>query len=161
MDRQQVRRPSLAIRAGNTHPEAFNLMKYQTDDGMLTEWLWNSRDGVTPFIIPSPDGRREMKHIDWHLDHFCPGHQPKPGQRIFVTRTRERAEALAREAVEGWWEHPDYPMSKQFASKEEAASKLAADYWQDGRAPAVVTVRADGTWEGQQPQEVAEDGQRP
>lgn len=145
-------RKSLSILAGCKHPEAFCLMKYQTDDGLLTEYLWNSRDGVTPFVIGSPDGLREMKHIDWQQDHYCPGYQPKPGQRIFATRTRERAEALAMGVVERGWDHPEYPLSARYDSKEQAAAELLPDFWHDGQAPTVVTVRPDGTWEGQQPQ---------
>lgn len=144
-----------AVLAGHSHPEAFCLMKYQTDDGLLTEWLWNSRDGVTPFVIGSPDGLREMKHIDWQHDQFRPGHKPGPGQRIFITRTREQAEKLAKERAELWWDHPEYPMSASFASKDEAAAVLLPGYWDEGRAPCIVVVQADGTWEGQQPQEGA------
>lgn len=148
---QMAGRAYPAVLAGHSHPEAFNLMTYRTDDGLLQEWLWNSRDGVTPFVIMTADGLREMKHVDWQRDQFLPDFKPKPGQRIFATRTRERAEQLATEFVESNWDHPEYPMSASFASKEEAAAAMLSSYWGDGHAPCVVTVQADGTWEGQQP----------
>lgn len=31
------------------HAEAFQLMRYDSDDGSDSKWFWNSRDGVTPF----------------------------------------------------------------------------------------------------------------
>ena len=38
------------------HKEAFRLMQYQDehDPNASIEWLWNSRDGVTPFVIDKP-----------------------------------------------------------------------------------------------------------
>lgn len=33
------------------HKEAFCLMLYRGVESGEEEWLWNSRDGVTPFII--------------------------------------------------------------------------------------------------------------
>lgn len=120
-------------------------MRYQTKDGFLTEILWNSRDGVTPFGIRSTDGR-EMTHVDWHLDRFAPGHQPAPGQRVFISMTKERAEELARNRVEVWWDDPDFPMSRTFKSRDEAVAQLAKNYWHEGYAPTIVTVREDGSW---------------
>jgi hypothetical protein len=131
--------------AGYTHPEAFCLMRYQTKDGLLTEVLWNSRDGVTPFGIRSTDGR-EMLHVDWHRDRFVPDYKPTPGQRIFVTLSKERATELARERVATWWDDREYPMSQRFDTQDEAITALADSYWNGGHAPTIVTVREDGTW---------------
>ncbi|HEY8597359.1 MAG TPA: hypothetical protein VIL85_02945 [Thermomicrobiales bacterium] len=134
-----------AREAGHEHPEAFCLMHYRTKDGTLTEILWNSRDGVTPFGISSTDGR-EMTHVDWHLDNFQPDYKPVPGQRIFVTLGRERAEEWARQFVERYWDHGEYPMHRAYPSREDAIAKLTDEYYRDGTAPTVVTVRDDGTW---------------
>lgn len=48
------------------------------------EWLWNSRDGVTPFVIPSADGSVRMKHVDFFRDVRAPFHVPPEGSRVFV-----------------------------------------------------------------------------
>ena len=66
-----------------SYRSAFCLMKYSTVDGLETEWLWNSRDGVTPFCITNRDLTREMRHVDWHRDMRLPNYQPAEGQRIF------------------------------------------------------------------------------
>lgn len=63
--------------------EAFMLMKYVRKGDGRVEWLWNSRDGVTPFGVDSlgPDG---SIHEDWHEDVFIPNFVPPAGMRIFV-----------------------------------------------------------------------------
>jgi hypothetical protein len=115
-----------AQRFGHKHAEAFMLMKYQAEDGEV-EYLWNSRDGITPFCIPSKDGKKEMRHVDWHLDQYIPMYQPKKGSRIFVNLTPEKARQYAKEKVEHWWNHPEFPVSKMYSSKEEAIERCALD----------------------------------
>ena len=109
------------------HGEAFCLMTYVSDDGTVGELLWNSRDGVTPFCISSRDGV-ELTHVDWQGDIYAPNFRPPPGMRVFVDMTQELADKAARERVEDWWDHPEYPMSSRYATKEEAAAALASDY---------------------------------
>ena len=133
------------IANGHQHAEAFCLMTYATDDRTLVEVIWNSRDGVTPFGVRSVDGR-EMTHIDWHRDNYAPDFIPQPGQRVFGDLTRARAERLATERAELWWDHPDYPMSRMFDTKAEAAASLSAEYYGEGNHPAVYVVGPDGTW---------------
>lgn len=87
-----------------TQPEAFCLMHYASRDGSVTEVLWNSRDGVTPFCITAKDGKTELTHVDWGADKFAPGHKLMPGDRYFGPLTRGAAEkyALARiESMDG------------------------------------------------------------
>lgn len=91
------------------HAESFMLMKYATrKDGPgpdpLVERIWNSRDGVTPFIVRAPDGR-EMTHADWGKDQyepFWPHTGLKVGDRIFVDMTREAAEGHMEKRRAGW-----------------------------------------------------------
>lgn len=45
----------------HNHAEAFAVMRYASKDGSVTEKLWNSRDGVTPFTLMSKDDRVEMQ----------------------------------------------------------------------------------------------------
>lgn len=111
----------------SNHPEAFMLMGYVSDDGQTGELIWNSRDGVTPFCVSSRDGV-EMVHVDWRHDVYAPNFRPPPGMRIFVDMDQQLATQAARERVEHWWDHPDYPMSKRYTSKEEAALMLASEY---------------------------------
>lgn len=121
------------------HKEAFCLMKYQTKDGFLTETLWNSRDGVTPFGITSTDGR-EMLHIDWNGDRCQPDFQPQKGMRVFVTATEDLVRERLKKYVEkiftehhgGYWK-----------TREEAYAALLPDWIKDG-APWVVTVGEEG-----------------
>jgi hypothetical protein len=83
------------------HGEAYKLIKSVSELGRV-EWLWNSRDGVTPFCIIdnlgcaaglkgksaiggfAPSGKPLMQHADWHEDTFCPNFVPPVGMRIFV-----------------------------------------------------------------------------
>ncbi len=105
-------------------------MKYATDDGLEVEWIWNSRDGVTPFVIHSRSGK-EMKHVDWHLDRRLPQYRPLPGERVFVDLTEAKAHEYARQKVELYWNHPEYPMSRRWSSKHEAVEDLVKDMAKD------------------------------
>ena len=119
------------------HSEAFNLMKYETDDGLESEIIWNSRDGVTPFIISNRDKTKMMTHVRWSEDVCVPNHVPKPGDRIFVDVTPEMMRDGARKQIEKFWDHPTYPMKKSFSTKEEAMETLSK--FNPGE-PAVITV---------------------
>jgi hypothetical protein len=121
------------------HAEAFCLMKYATDDGSEVEWLWNSRDGVTPFIIRSRTGN-EMHHVDFALDRCLPNYQPLATERMFIDLTTERAEAFARRRIERYWTDPEYPMSQTFESEEQALSELVKGMLRPG-APDIIEAR--------------------
>lgn len=66
------------------HTEAFCVMKYASRDGREVEYLWNSRDGVTPYIVIARDGVTELRHVDWNLDCQEPDRIPEVGERIFI-----------------------------------------------------------------------------
>lgn len=124
------------------HKEAFCLMKYASRDGAIVEWLWNSRDGVTPFIIRSVDGSAELYHVDWHLDRCVPGYKPQPGQRIFIDSTPELLQSKVVKYVETFWDNPNSGMAQQFANRDEAIAALLAHWHQPG-APMVIMVEVD------------------
>lgn len=145
--------------------EAFAYMKYVNDASGRVEWLWNSRDGVTPFGIddplcppadrdafrahlaaPGPDAepRRDpavMSHADWHEDVFLPNFIPTEGTRIFMS----------------WSEAPDYHKAKMAAAfeayveshradmgDEQAAKMLYGEpFGYEPEAPTVVIVSKD------------------
>lgn len=81
-------------------PEAYCLMKYASSDGGIVEWLWNSRDGVTPFCILAKDGKTELRHVEWRRDKFRPNHRLQPGDRYFGPITRRAAKRYALERIE-------------------------------------------------------------
>lgn len=81
-----------------THKEAFCLMKYRSDDGTEEEMIWNSRDGVTPFVITLRSGKQAV-HVEWKNDLCVPEFIPAPGTRIFADLTEERATEFARDSL--------------------------------------------------------------
>ena len=114
--------------SSHQHREAFCLMQYQADDGTEVEWIWNSRDGVTPFVITLRSGK-SARHVDWSGDIYAPDHRPQPGDRIFVDLIPERAIERRRAFVDRWWDDPEMPMSQHSflgpLGKEGAARHLA------------------------------------
>jgi len=131
------------------HAEAFHLMTYQSEDGTETEILWNSRDGVTPFFIAGKDGKTEMKHVEWHKDLFDPRYIPKPGERVFMTISKEDYLAHIKKQVEAMWEADEFPMKEHFESKEQAIDILG-EQWQEGM-PCIRTVAKEG-WPNVEPE---------
>ncbi len=102
-------------------------MKYQCDRCHEIETIWNSREHVTPFIVMCPkDGcRGESAHIDWQGDVYAPNHHPKPGDRIFVDLTMEKALKYRRAEADKFWDDPELPMNRLEGTKEEVAERLA------------------------------------
>jgi hypothetical protein len=82
------------------HGEAFCLMRYECKDGKTVEWIWNSRDGVTPFIVMAKDGKTQMVHVNWQGDECRPDHVLQPGDRYFGSGTREMAEREAKRRLD-------------------------------------------------------------
>lgn len=129
---------------GHDFGEAFKLMRYEGLGGKR-EWIWNSRDGITPFCVHSVDGV-EMHHGNWHLDRYEPLYVPAVGSRIFVDMTEELARPRAVEYVEKWWDQGDSPMSShpKFAELGKAGTvdffvkEWVADW--GGHSPMVVVV---------------------
>lgn len=81
---------------------AYELLKYQSEDGEETWFFWNSRDGVTPFSCCSPKTGIGLLHTDWGRDAYRPAHVPRPGDWIWVDMTQERMQELAeKQADEG------------------------------------------------------------
>lgn len=117
---------------GHSHGEAFMVMTYRADDGSEEERIWNSRDGVTPFMITLRSGK-QASHVDWYRDEYRPDYVPAPGSRMFVDMTEERARELARRNADLYFaraaEDPDYPSPRTygFATPEEMAEMLAAE----------------------------------
>lgn len=128
---------------GHRHVEAYCLMKYQAIDGSEVEWIWNSRDGVTPFCVRSRSGK-EMRHVDWRLDRYLPNYRPVAGERIFVDLPPAVAREDAERKVEAYWDDPAYPINTPdmpWRTREEAVEYLAKSALNDG-APYLSLVEA-------------------
>lgn len=121
------------------HGEAFMLMKYRSEDGTETETLWNSRDGVTPFMISSKNGKM-MQHIDWQNDQRAVGFKPPSGMRVFVDATRELVTPELNKYVDQIWDDPTYPASERWETKQECFNALLPDWFHNGEAPWIITT---------------------
>lgn len=84
----------------HAHAEAFMLMTYYGRNGYneIRLVIWNSRDGVTPFITYCKEYGIELKHINWQNDLYMPDYKPKKGDLIWVSHTKETATASADES---------------------------------------------------------------
>lgn len=125
----------------HSHKEAFMVMKYASADGRVVEFIWNSRDGVTPFIIHSRDGV-ELSHVEWKRDRYLPEYRPQPGERIFVDLTPERARASSARMVEQFWDAPQYAMRERYESQDEAIAALTKDALEHGGGGAPDLIEA-------------------
>ena len=126
-----------------THSEGYKLMKYVSEDGMLTEWLWNSRNGVTPFSIGLPEnhpgsGHQMMQHVDWSEDVSVPNFIPPLGMRIFMDHNWKSAREIARRRINLMAEKADAETAKRLRGKD--VDEIAKDIV--GK-PRVVTVTPD------------------
>jgi hypothetical protein len=121
--------------------DAYKLMQYQDATTGDIEWVWNSRDGVTPFMIHSLKGN-EASHIRWNEDVYDPYRVPALGDRVFVDFTEEAARPEAVKYVERWWDAPSMPMRDRWPSKELAVEEFVVQWVSDwgGHAPHLATV---------------------
>lgn len=116
------------------HAEAFCLMKYVDSAGNV-EFIWNSRDGVTPFCVRSRQGL-EARHVDWGADQRLPKHKPRSGDRIFRDMTMEDARKEARRRIDSM---PDLAI-EMFGSAEAGVEKIASGIFADRRTPVLIEV---------------------
>lgn len=118
------------------HKEAFCLMLYKCEKCGKVEQLWNSRDGVTPFIINCIDCGGEAIHIEWNSDRCVPDYRPYPGQRIFVNMTREKAEEIAKKRIK----HYNKLGFNKFMAQEEILKEVTEGIWMEGKAPYIQII---------------------
>jgi hypothetical protein len=124
---------------GYEHAEAFCLVAYRSDDGTETELIWNSRDGVTPFVISLRSGK-QATHVAWETDQCIPDYSPPPGSRVFVDLTPERARQLAEQRVDGFLADPELNarVLAQYGGREAAVHALATEYLSQPGAPDLI-----------------------
>jgi hypothetical protein len=84
------------------HAEAFCWMYYSSEDGTIGIWIFNSRDGVTPFMLKY--GGVELRHSHWQKDLQQPEYKPKAGDLVWRTLTPQEAEDKTIRNIEN---HPE------------------------------------------------------
>ena len=130
------------------HAEAFCVMTYTADDGSETEQVWNSRDGVTPFVITLRSGKRAT-HTNWAADRrMPPDWTPPRGMRRFVDLTTQRAREHADTSIERWLADADpdiaaMALSRFGGDRDTAAAELAGAYLTSPGAPDLIDDPTD------------------
>lgn len=89
------------------HDEAYCLMTYKCQECKRTEVLWNSRDGVTPFIINCEKCNGQMQHVNWNQDVRNKNYIPKIGQRVFIDTPIDAYKVMMRTKAKYIKEHVD------------------------------------------------------
>lgn len=119
---------------GFQHKEAFCLMNYRCQRCNQVELLWNSRDGVTPFIVrcAQPECKGEMQHIDFWRDRPV-GELSNEANRVFINLTREAAKAIAEQIVKHHEEQTGEPAHR------DMLRELTESYYGGGIQPHVVS----------------------
>lgn len=126
----------IGLRNSPPHPEGFKLMLYASSDGRVRETVWNSRAGVTPFMIASRDGEVRLEHVMWGKDLHARWHVPNIGDRVFVDRNHNNALIDATAYVDRNWKES---LSGEFPTRE-AAIACFTDQAEKDECPAIVVV---------------------
>lgn len=115
-------------RSGHQYVEAYCWMYYETDDGSDGVWIYNSRDGVTPFI--HLENGKEYTHTEWSKDLYRPNYKPKEGDRIWVTMSKEEWTDLKMDYVNKIDMEQGFPVETISGpmSKEELLKGLIQGY---------------------------------
>lgn len=122
-----------------SHAEAFALMQYRDKETGEIELIWNSRDGVTPFIVLSRAGNHSQ-HVNWRGDERKPDHVPEIGDRIFVDLTMEVAVEFQRKRFAGSPEMAERLRDHYGEDDETIIQKLVEDMMEPGGQPDVLVV---------------------
>lgn len=119
------------------HAEAFCVMTYCCECCGFKERIWNSRDGVTPFIIACPKcGKPNHTHVNWNDDVYNPLHSMilMKGDRYFVDLTMERAREIAAIRVDRMIADGGMPAN----TRNRVIDLAAKSYFGDGTNPDIV-----------------------
>ena len=112
------------------HKEAFHLMWYECEKCKCRERLWNSRDGVTPFMLNCTICSGLMQHIAWRSDEYAPNFMPAKGQRVFIDTPKDIFALYMKARVQEYWDHPDpnVRMRDRYENKDEIFKGLMTSY---------------------------------
>jgi len=140
------------VKSKYNHAEAYCLMMYKCLTCGYMERIWNSRDGVTPFMVGCERCRANgvartlsegmMQHVAWEADMFAPDYLPEEGQRVFVTMTKEINNVFTRARVRRQWDMGEEPyrMCDTWDSQAEAVEALCRDFDEEYGEPWVIMI---------------------
>lgn len=111
---------------GHQHGEAFCHMIYEgrSRAGEIRLRIWNSRDGVTPFMTLSHEYGIQLQHAHFQLDKYDPHYKPKKGELIWVSYDEASAKKAAEEAYAS---HMEFLNELRGMSDEEIENKYGYD----------------------------------
>ena len=134
---------------GHRHAEAYMMMTYAARDGSGdSELIWNSRDGVTPFVTHLRDGRPATHRAAPATDCYDPGYVPHPGERVWADMTRAYAERAATWQYDRCQGDPGWAARMaELGSRGQAIRFLATTYTANPGCPVLLTVGDDWTWD--------------
>ena len=118
--------------AATVHKEAFCRMKYRCEACGKWEWIWNSRDGVTPFIVGSKCCKASAQHVLWQDDEFVPNHQLASGDRFFRDGTVDDAVAITLRQFDNYAEQGHAVPDDIKAMMLEDARQQTSPSWERG-----------------------------
>lgn len=113
---------------GFVHVEAYKLMKYRCNQCGFHEVIWNSRDGVTPFITRCPKCGGEEQHVEWQRDKLAMEHIPHKGQRVFIDLPTSLKYPLALRRIQSFVGTP-YEVKDE--DRKEILSAILEDFKSD------------------------------
>ena len=127
------------------HAEAFCQMTYECEKCKTKERLWNSRDGVTPFIIMCRNGDCDghVLHIDFHTDERRPHHyRPENGSRVFIDLTPEKHYEYELKKAKRFMEMADRgdKICKKVLKDYDSIEELARSTKMEKGAPDVIVM---------------------
>ena len=114
------------------HAEAFNIMNYRCEACGNVEKLWNSRDGVTPFMIGCPKCNGTSQHVDWNADVKDPNFKPPKGMRVFVDLTKEKSLEYNLKRSREQWGSEAFAHLRERYKTPEALAQHSTDGMREG-----------------------------
>jgi hypothetical protein len=110
------------------HAEAFCHMQYIGTGraGRIFLSIWNSRDGVTPFITFCQEYGIELQHVNFQQDRRDPDYKPMKGDLIWTSYTMEEAQQAGRK-------HYQSLLAEYEEVKDKPEAELTGKYSYDPR----------------------------
>jgi hypothetical protein len=115
-------------------------MQYQCEKCKTLEVVWNSRDGVTPYIIKCRRCNGEMSHVRWDQDDCFPTYVPYPDERVFVNTPKDVARLYAKMRIKLFTERRLASPPEDEEAQKELEDSIMEDIYGDGNAPWLITI---------------------